>query len=144
MLEKKRMEIEIERLEKKKISNEMIISNIEEAVINKETISVNKKGSNELKKVLGGITLEKVEKLQDEISDTIQNANDISQILANSLVSESNSNIDDELEKMQREIDKEQYDINIEVKRLKIPINVEPMKDIENEDLNRLQLEVAI
>jgi len=73
------------------------ITEIEKALFNKEQVAVMEEGMRALKSAQGFMTVERVERLTDDLQDTLQAATEIQTVLSRPLVDVDTDELEDEL-----------------------------------------------
>jgi len=88
---------QLEHLEGLSLNLMVQITEIEKALFNKEQVAVMEEGVRALKSAQGSMTVEKVERLTDELQDTLQAATEIQTALSRPLVDVDPDEFEDEL-----------------------------------------------
>lgn len=120
---------------------------IEEAAMDKMTLDAQKKAAKELKTIYKGTSIEKIEDDMDNIRETIENANDISNALAQNF-SVDLGDVDDELERLMNEDIEDQILGMKEVPKGKISSGTEKKsvkqeEEEDDEEFKKLEAEFA-
>ncbi|KAG2382635.1 hypothetical protein C9374_005215 [Naegleria lovaniensis] len=108
---KKQYQTQLSRIQGQKQNLEQTLLALEEAVINAETLKTQKETSDAIKKVYKGMTAEDIENVMDDVRETLEDANQISDALAQNVGNViDEGDLLDELEQMEDAIHKEEME----------------------------------
>ena len=144
---KKMYESQITSFENQKMNLESIIIKLEEAIINKSTISSIQQTNKIFKDISQELSIDKIEKIVDESTEHLDNLNDISNILSNPLQSSTldDDELLDEFLDEQEETTKVSQNIFKNLEQIKIPNKtidiVKTKQQEEDEEFEKLERE---
>ncbi|KAF2482773.1 vacuolar sorting protein snf-7 [Neohortaea acidophila] len=153
---KKNYEHQLEQTQAQMMTVEREISSIETANINKETLDAMKNAQQAMKKIHGGLTIEKVDETMEQLREQHAVGEEIAEALTQGALA---SNVDeDELDEELAELQQEELDnkmlktgtvpVSDQIQRLPNAAVGEPRNRVEEEDeeeeLKKLQAEMAM
>jgi len=152
---KKALETEMERIANTRLTLETQVNALESANINHETMTAMKRGSEALKVIHQGLTIDKVDATMDSIREQMELTNEISDAIANPI----NMGVEmdeDELKEQLAELEQEELDNKLmgaerapvhapsEPSRVAAPPQTAAEEDEEEAQLRALQAELAM
>lgn len=144
----KRLEEEIDKLQRQAISIEQQLSALESANLNRETMKFMKQGSDAMKQINKGMDIDKLDETMDEIRDQVALGEEVANAISQPLYEADETELEAELEDMEQSVLSERISAVgeptttlPEVPKQKLP----PAKELDEEEaLRQLEAEMAL
>jgi len=117
LIRKKKLQTDLDKIQKQKENLQVMINQVEEASLNVEVLKTQQQAAHGLKNAYGAMDVDKIEDQMEDLRDTMQNANAISDALAQSI----DSNVVDE-DELEDEFNMLQNAVDLESKKVAAPL----------------------
>ena len=146
----KRLEEEIDKLQRQSLSIEQQLSALESANLNRETMKYMKQGSNAMKQINKGMDIDKLDETMDEIRDQVALGEEVSNAISQPLHETDETELEAELEDLEQSVLSEKISTVAETPSIlpEVPTqkigNTASTQIDEEEALRQLEAEMAL